>query len=411
MARPTHADIDLDAVIRNIYEIKHHIGNRKICAAVKADAYGHGAAAVSHALNLAGVDLFGVALTEEAVQLRNAGIKKPIILLAPVPEEDIKTMLEFDISACITSFDFAEKYSEQAVKNNKIARAHINIDTGMGRVGLPHHNAVEDILAVKRLPGLGIEGIFTHLAFSEDEETSNVQLAIFNHILSRLKDAGMKLPMLHAANSAATLQIPEAHMQCIRPGLILYGLYPPNIKPNGVELTPVLTLRSKIAFCKKVPAGTKIGYGHTFTTRRESVIATIPVGYHDGYMRQYSNKGEMIVRGRRVPVVGRVCMDQTLLDVTDVPEARVDDEVVVYGQQGGERIGIEEMAKRIDTIPNEVTCAVGARVRRKYISKGQVVGVTPEGSFVPSGGLSEVVANLYADKRATQRQLAQNGAA
>jgi len=410
MARPTYAKIDLDAVIHNIGEVKRHTGGRKICAAVKADGYGHGAGAVAHAMSAAGADMFGVAMTEEAVQLRRAGITKPVILLTTAPIEDIETILEFDLHACITDFDFAKELSSEAVRTGMTAQAHINIDTGMGRVGLPAKSAAALIKKMLKLPGLKIEGIFTHFACSDDHETSARQLLTFKDIIVRLKSAGLTLPLLHAANSAATLQMPESHLQCVRPGLILYGLCPPGVKPGNINLRPALSLHSKIIFCKKVPAGAKLGYGHTFTTRRSSLIATIPLGYHDGYIRQYSNTGEMLVNGCRAPVVGRVCMDQTLVDVTDVPDAASGSEVVIYGQQGNDRITVEEMARRMDRIPYELTCSVGSRVRRQYILKGILVGETPVGSLIPPDVLNNIFSGSTA-KITRPRKLSKLGAA
>ncbi len=410
MARPTYARIDLDAVIHNVGAVKRHTGRGKICAAVKADGYGHGACAVAHAMSAAGVDMFGVAMPEEAVQLRRAGIESPIVLLSASPQDDIETILEFGISACITDLEFAKKMSAAALKTGVKGHAHINIDTGMGRVGLPCKSAARDIKKIMQLAGLQIDGIFTHFACSEDMETSSRQLMIFRNIMADLQSAGIAPLLLHVANSAATLQMPEAHMGCVRPGLILYGLYPPGVDSGILKLNPVLSLHSEVIFCKKVSAGTRLGYGHTFTTGRDSLIATIPLGYHDGYVRQYSNTGEVLINGCRAPVVGRVCMDQTLVDVTEVPGVAVGDEAVIYGRQGEERIAVEEMAMRIDRIPYELTCSIGSRVRRRYILNGMAVGETPMGSLVPP----DVLNNIFAEssERMTGRtKIAQLGAA
>ncbi len=410
MARPTYAQIDLDAIIHNTRAIKNFIGGKKICAAVKADGYGHGAIAVAHAMAAGGVDLFGVAMTEEAVQLLQAGIQQPVILLSNAPLEDIETILAFDIRACITDFAFARALSAAAVKRHLTAPVHINIDTGMGRVGLPHESAAGLIHRIRELPGIKIEGLFTHFACSEDRAVSSHQLGLFKEIVTGLPADTMPAPLLHIANSAGTLQMPEAHLECIRPGLILYGLYPPHVDAGGIALRPALSLHSKIVFCKKVPAGTKLGYGHTFTTGRESLIATIPLGYHDGYVRQYSNLGEVLVRGRRVPVVGRICMDQTLVDVTGVEGAGTGDEVVVYGRQGDARISVEEMARRLDRIPYELTCAVGGRVRRRYLLNGAVAGETRSGALNPPGILENCFSQNSFDAL-TAGKTARSGAA
>jgi len=385
MPRPTFARIDLDAVAHNVQAVKRLIGDRKICAAVKADAYGHGAPAVAKVMSMAGADMFGVAMTEEAVELRDAGIRKPIILLTAVPEEDIEEILEYGISACIVEEGFARRLSEKAVASATVADVHVKVDTGMRRVGILYQQAAEAILRISRLPNVRLSGIFSHFACSdaEDLSTSREQLRRFKWVIGALESAGLRMPLLHMANSCATLRMPEAHLDCVRPGLILCGLHPKTYGECGIQLQPVMSLHSRVSFCKTVSAGEKLGYGHTFTARRDSVIATLPIGYHDGFLRQYSNKGQVLVRGRRAPVVGRVCMDQTLVDVTDVPGACTGDEVVIYGEQGGSRISVEEMASLVDSIPYELTCSVGGRVRRRYVLGGVVVGETPMRSVVP----------------------------
>ncbi len=386
MARPTYAEINLDAIIQNTRAVKKLIGGKKICAAVKADGYGHGAVAAAYAMCAGGADMLAVAMTEEAVQLRKAGIARPVILLSPAPREDIDTILDLGITACISDVPFAGELSAAAVRRGATARAQVNVDTGMGRVGFPCASAADAIMTIQQLPGLEIEGLFTHFACSEDVSVTAEQLRMFKYVTDRLKSAGMTLPLLHAANSAATLQMPDAHLQCVRPGLILYGLYPPGADASGVVLRPAMSLHSRVVFCKKVSAGTRLGYGHTFTTERDSLIATLPLGYHDGYLRQYSNRGEVLIKGKRAPVVGRVSMDQTLVDVTDVPQAGEGAEVVIYGRQGDSSIRVEEMAARLERIPYELTCAVAARVRRRYILNSTVVGETSSCSQdVPEG--------------------------
>lgn len=383
MARPTYACIDLDAVIHNCHAVKNLVGGRKICAAVKADGYGHGAPAVAKAMSAGGVDMFAVAMTEEGVELREAGIKKPIVLLTGVPPTDIDTILSNDLTACICDVAFARHLSDEAQKRNMQAHAHINIDTGMGRVGIPHEGAAETIARISAMPGLEITGMFTHFACSEDRDISREQLALFRGVTNTLRSAGLELPMRHLANSTATLTMPDAYLDCVRPGLILYGMRPPALRQPVINLKPALSLHTEISFCKQVPADTPLGYGHTFRTERKSAIATLPIGYHDGYIRQYSNTGEVLIHGHRVPVVGRVCMDQSLADVSSIAEAKAGDDVVVYGQQNDNAITIEEMARRVGRIPYELTCSVGSRVRRRYTLGGEIVGETPMRSLVP----------------------------
>jgi alanine racemase len=410
MARPTFARIDLDAIMQNCRTVKQLVGGRKICAAVKADGYGHGAPAVARAMSVAGVDMFAVAMTEEGVELREAGIRKPIILLTAVPPSDIETILAHSLTTCVCEEQFARRLSEQAVRRDTEAAVHVNVDTGMARVGLPHQQAAESILRIANLPGINIEGIFTHFACSEDSQISAGQLRLFRGVIRTLKGTGMELPTLHVANSTATLQMPDAYMDCVRPGLILYGMQPPSIQRPVVDLAPALSLHTEVSFCKRVPPDTPLGYGHTFRTERDSLIATLPIGYHDGYLRQYSNTGEVLVRGRRAAVVGRVCMDQSLADVTDIPEVRTGDEVVIYGRQHGARVSIEEMARLLGCIPYELTCSVGSRVRRQYMLNGVKMGETPMRSLVPHDVLEEIFRATEADE-STERKTARRGAA
>ncbi|MFP4177020.1 MAG: alanine racemase [Candidatus Brocadiia bacterium] len=390
MARPTYARIDLDAIMHNCREMKKFVGNRAICAAVKADAYGHGAPAAARAMSAAGVDMFAVAMTEEGVELREAGIQKPIVLLTAIPPADIETVLRHRISVCVCDESFARDLSREASRLGLPAHVHANIDTGMGRVGLDPATAADSVLRINRLPAVEITGIFTHFACSEDPHVSHDQLSLFMGIVDDLRASGFEPPLLHVANSTATLTMPRTHLDCVRPGLVLYGLEPPAVRHTPFELKPALSLHTEVSFCKQVAASTPLSYGHTYTTDRDSMIATLPVGYHDGYLRQYSNTGEVLVHGHRAPIVGRVCMDQCLIDVTDIPDTRAGDPVVVYGSQGDSSIRIEEMADEVDRVPYELTCSVGGRVRRRYMINGQTVGETPMRSLVPPDVLNQI---------------------
>lgn len=393
MPRPTVARIDLDALAHNVAAIRGLIGQRKICAAVKADAYGHGAPVICHALSAAGVDMFAVAMTEEAMDLRAAGIREPIILLTAVPTEDIDVILDNVITPCIAEGGFAAELSARAAGRGLRAPAHVNVDTGMHRLGLDWQTAAPAILRMSRLAGLRVTGIFSHFACADADDLafSHQQVRRFRSVLSQLRRAGMELPFIHMANSNGVLRLPEAYFDGVRPGLMLYGLCSRQDLRSVADLRPVLSMRTRICHRKRVPRGEKIGYGHTFTTWRDSVIATLPLGYHDGFIRQFSNVGEVLVRGRRAPVVGRVCMDQTLIDVTDVPEARLGDEVVIYGRQQEQYVSVEEMAARVERIPYELTCAVGRRVRREFVLNGVVVVETPFRSVVPDAALGRIL--------------------
>jgi len=392
MPRPTVARVDLDALAHNVSVIRKLVGGRKICAAVKADAYGHGAPVVCHTASAAGVDMFAVAMTEEALDLRDAGIAKPILLLAVVPPEDIEVILDHRIVACICEEGFARELSARALAKGTVAEAHVKVDTGMHRVGLDWETVAPAILRMAGLPGLHISGVFSHFACADADDLSfsREQVRRLRSVLSQLARAGMDVPFVHMANSNGVLRLPESYFDGVRPGLILYGLCSrPGLGPS-VDLKPVLSMRTRISHCKRVARGEKIGYGHTFATWRDSVIATIPIGYHDGFIRQFSNVGEVLVHGVRAPVVGRVCMDQTLIDVTDVPDVRLWDEVVIYGCQGDQYVGVEEMAARVDRIPYELTCAVGRRVRREFVLNGVVVVETPFRSVVQDAAVGRM---------------------
>ncbi len=413
MARPTVARIDLDALAHNVAAIRGLVGRRAICAAVKADAYGHGAAVLCHELRRAGVDMFGVAMTEEAVDLRRVGIENPIILLSAVPPEDVGALIEYGATACVCDEDFARELAAEAVARGTVAEAHVNVDTGMHRVGLPWETAAAGIVRVSRLAGLRITGVFSHFACSDADDLtfSHRQVRRLRSVLGQLRRAGVQVPFVHMANSNGVLRLPGAYFDGVRPGLIIYGLYPRADLRAVVDLKPVLSMRTRVGHCMRLPEGEKVGYGHTFTTWRESVIAMLPIGYHDGYIRQFSNVGEVLVRGRRAPVVGRVCMDQTLVDVTEVPDVRVGDEVVIYGGQGTDFISIEEMAERVDRIPYELTCCVGPRVRREFVLNGEVVVETPFRSAVPSGSWRERFLNAASSNETLDTDALKRGAA
>ncbi len=413
MARPTVARIDLDALAHNVRAIRSLVGDRTICAAVKADAYGHGATVVSHVLSRSGVDMFGVAMTEEAVDLRRAGVGKPIILLSSVPPEDVPMLFEHDVTACIAEESFAHVLARAARQAGRPARAHVNVDTGMHRVGLDWQEAARAIVRISRLRGIELTGIFSHFACADADDLSfsREQVRRLKCVLAHLRRAGMRLPPVHMANSSGVLRLPEAYFDGVRPGLILYGLYSRAEWGERVRLKPVLSMRTRIAHLQRLPEGEKVGYGHTFTTWRESVLATIPLGYHDGFLRQFSNLGEVLVRGRRAAVVGRICMDQTLIDVTDIPDVRIGDEVVVYGRQGDATISVEEMAARVERIPYELTCSVGPRVRREFVRGGAVVVETPFRSMMPTGSLQKDFLGITAPDEEPDTGSCQQGAA
>ncbi|NTW67491.1 MAG: alanine racemase [Nitrospirae bacterium] len=366
--RPTVATVDLNALTHNYREVARRIGDRKVLAVVKAQAYGHGAIPVSRRLVELGIHMLGVALVEEGRDLRDAGITAPILVMAPVFPGQAEVIVSAKLTPVVYTLAMTRALSDVAAGTGRTLGVHVKIDTGMGRIGLSPEEAVDFIAAVGKLPGLAVEGLMTHFADADlrDKAFARAQMDRFESLIRSLEAKGITIPLRHAANSAAVLEYDRALLTMVRPGLMLYG-YNPLESGVGADLRPVLSLVTRIAFVKRVPAGVPISYGRTFVTKRESLIATIPLGYADGYSRGLSNKGEAIVRGVRVPVAGRVCMDMTMLDVTDVPGVAEGDEVVLIGAQENERITADDIAARTGTIAYEVLCGISGRVPRIII--------------------------------------------
>lgn len=360
----THAQISLDAIKHNISEIRKLLAlNVKFMAVVKANAYGHGSAAVSRAAVEAGADCLAVANLREALELREAGITHPILILTESPTSVMDEITQYNLTQTIYSFSEAKALSEEAKRRKKTARVHIKIDTGMGRVGVPPSEAVAFITKVSSLPNLELEGVFTHFAKAEDphDNFTKDQFQKFEQVASKVK----KIPIKHAANSAAVLFHPETHLDMVRVGLMMYGLYPLGNSKRTINLKPALSFKSRITYLKKILAGTPISYGCTYVAPKDTTIATIPVGYADGFSRRLSNCGQVIIRGKRYPVVGSVTMDLTLVDVGN-GKVEMGDEVVLIGEQNGQAISVDEIAKLEDTISYEVVCSIGKRVPRMY---------------------------------------------
>ena len=365
--RPTAALIDLQALAHNFHEAKKRAGGRKVLAVVKAQAYGHGAVPVARRLLDLGADMLGVALVEEGRELRGAGIEAPVLVMGAVFPEQAEELVRLRLTPAVASLAVARALSGAAQRQGTLAAAHVKIDTGMGRIGLAPEAAADFIAEAARLKGVRIEGLMTHFADADlrDKQFAAGQVDRFEGLIAALEGRGLSVPVRHAANSAALLDYGRALFTMVRPGIMLYG-YDPLEGTCGADLRPVLSLVTRIAFLKRVPAGTPVSYGRTFITGRESLIATVPIGYADGYSRGLSNRGEALVQGKRAPVAGRVCMDMTMLDVTDVPGVREGDETILIGSQGGERITADDVAARTGTISYEVLCAIGSRVPRVY---------------------------------------------
>ncbi len=383
------AEIDLDAIRSNLQGIRGMIRpGTKVCAVVKADAYGHGVKEVTRFYEQCGVDYFAVSMADEALQLRYLGVDKPILILGYTDPVRAEELVKNHITQSIFDLDMAEALSEAAVSQGTKCKVHIKIDTGMSRVGFrAGYNAVKAVTAIAKLPGIIIEGIFTHFATADEagRAYTDYQLELFQGVCEELDRVGIHIPIRHVANSAAVMMYPETHLDMVRPGIILYGMYPSSqVDKARLPLVPAMSLKANITLIKTIYAGDTVSYGRTYTAERDMRVATIPVGYADGYMRSLSNKGYMLVNGQRAPVIGRVCMDQCMIDVTEIQgPILVGDEVVIYGSQEyhGEAgtyrdtICIEEVADTCGMINYEMSCIIGKRIPRVYKQGGEIVDV------------------------------------
>ncbi len=375
------AEIDLDAIAHNVREIRRITNKRaEIMGAVKADAYGHGVVETVRTMLDNGVTRLAVSMLDEAIQLRKLGIDVPILILSytdPVRAEEI---ILNEVTQTVFSHDLAKALSNAAVKLGRNIKIHVKVDTGMTRVGfMPGYSAVKNVLEISRLPNIIIEGLFSHFASADEADRSytKMQFEKFMSICSELSRVGVHIPVKHVCNSAGIMEYPEMHLDMVRPGIILYGIYPSDeVDRSKISLKPAMTLKANVILVKDVERDTCISYGRTFKTARESRIATIPIGYADGYTRLLSNKGQVLVNGEKVPVVGRICMDQCMIDVTDARHpVSVGDEAVLFGRQGGEEISVGEVASAIGTISYEVLCIIGKRIPRVYIQNGKICNV------------------------------------
>lgn len=374
------AEIDLDALAHNMREIRKKTGPKaEIMAVVKTDAYGHGAVEVAETLLENGADRLAVAMLDEAVELRRQGITAPMLILGLTHPEYYEAVIQADAAQTVDSFEQARALSEAAEKVGKKAVIHIKLDTGMGRIGYTcREKDIEEVKRITRLPNLFAEGIFTHFAKADEEDPAftREQFWRFMGFLDRLEKEGIRFPVRHVSNSAATLRFPEMHLEMVRPGIILYGYYPSEaFDKDLLDLKPVMSLRAKITHIKDMEEGETVSYGGTYRVKGQQKIATVPVGYGDGYFRILSGKARMFVHGEPVPVVGRICMDQSMIDVSSVHTIRIGDEVVIFGNEGGKGISLDALAKEAGTIPYELLCAVSRRVPRVYLKGGKAIRV------------------------------------
>lgn len=371
--RPTCAEISLDSLASNFRIVKELVGaSVKVMAVVKADAYGHGAVQCAKRLEAEGADWFGVALPEEGVELRNAGITRPILCFGGFWRGQEGLLIEHNLVPAVYRLDMLGELDRVARRESRVLDVHVKIDTGMGRLGVRYDAATEFAESARVFKNIRIDGLMTHFA-SADEPTLNeftkTQVSRYESALQQFEAKGFRPSFHDLCNSAATVSHPFAYGNMVRPGGILYGLWRDILQPsvNGEAFQNVMSVYSSIALLKRVPKGDSLGYGCTFRTSRDSVIATLPIGYHDGFVRANSNRGRVIIRGHYAPVVGRVSMDLTIVDVTDVPGVRLDDRAIIIGEDGALSIHAEEMAKLADTISYEITCGISGRVPRVYV--------------------------------------------
>lgn len=374
-----YATVNLDAVADNMKEMAGNLpSGTGMIGVVKADGYGHGSVPVAMAVDPY-VRGFAVATVEEGVILRRHGIGKMILVLGVTHPDQYEELIRYQIRPTVFTLRQAERLSELACREGVRAKLHLAVDTGMSRIGMePDETSAEMVLSMSRLPGIEIEGMFTHFARADerDKESARAQLAAYLNFSELLKSRGIEIPLKHCSNSAGIVEgLPSNSLDLVRAGISIYGLYPSDeVDRETVHLTPVMELKSRISYIKTIRPGTPVSYGGTFVARRPTRIATIPVGYGDGYPRSLSSRGSVLIRGRRAPILGRVCMDQFMVDVTDIPEAEEEDVVTLIGRDGGDQISVEELARLGGGFHYELICDLGKRVPRVYLRGGRIAG-------------------------------------
>ena len=365
--RPTWAEISLGAIEYNYKQTKRLVGKgTHIMVVVKANAYGHGIVEVSTVLKRLGVDYLGVATTDEAIRLRENGINTPILVLGSVLPDEVKVLIENNITLTLCNEDLLAAIKKETTDGLR-TKVHIKIDTGMGRIGVWHEEALQFIKTIAQEKNIIVEGIYTHFSSAgRDDFFTDYQIDAFEKLLAKLEGFDIRIPLRHAANSIATVDFKRSHLNLVRPGLIIYGMYPKHTFPKLIKLKPALSLRTKIVYIKETPPGRSISYGRTYVTQKHTRIATLPIGYADGYARGLSNKAEVLVHGRRAHIIGKVTMDQTMIDIGHIRRVRIGDEVVLIGKQGRGEIRPEKLARLAGTIAYEFVCGISNRVPRVY---------------------------------------------
>ncbi|HLC29804.1 MAG TPA: alanine racemase [Dehalococcoidia bacterium] len=389
LGRPLWAEVDLDAIAHNVRQVQRRIGPRsQVMGVVKANAYGHGAVAVARAALEAGATHLGVACVDEGAQLRKAGLKAPIVVLGYLPPWEATQAVQYSLTPTVTTQETALALARAAQEADTHVPVHVKVDTGMARFGLPPQEVEGFVAFLQTLSGLSLEGLYTHFATADeaDKTYTRQQYRAFLGVAERLPQALVR----HVANSATVADLSDMSLDMVRPGIALYGCYPSNQVTRSLDLRPALSLKSRVARLSTLSPGDTVSYGRTWTADRASRIALIPCGYADGLPRLLSNRGAVLIRGRRAPIAGRVCMDQFMVDVTHIPDVEQHDEAVLIGRQGELEISVEEVAEQAQTISYEILCALSARVPRYYLRDGRVVErstlVEHQGDETPASG-------------------------
>ena len=386
MVQRTWAEISLNAIEHNYNVIRNKVADgTKVCCVIKADGYGHGAVELSQIYEKLGADFFAVSNIDEGIEIRKSGSKLPIVILGYTPVSEAENLAEYDISQAVFSLEYAKELSEKCVEEDCICKMHIKVDSGMSRIGFmcqefPRDEySIEEICEACCLPNLEVEGLFTHFCVSDEDaegrEFTNKQYENFIYVRDSLKKRGVDISVVHCSNSGAIEDYPETCCDMVRAGIILYGLAPSSKLADRLDLVPAMTLKTVVAFVKEVQKGATISYGRTFTADRKMKIATVPIGYADGFIRQNAKDGYMTVNGKKAKIVGRICMDQTMLDVTDIEDVKTGDEVVVFGTGENGEPTADSLAENTGTINYETVCLVGKRVPRIYIKDGKIENV------------------------------------
>ena len=377
--RPAWAEIDLDAIAYNTRNIKQLIGNKDLIAVVKANCYGHGAIDIIPTLLENGASRLAVAMISEALEIRENKITAPIMILGFTPLYLGEELINNDIEQTVYDLDYARELSKIALSFNKKAKIHIAMDTGMGRIGfLPNEKSIDDITEIYSLEGIDVVGIFTHFSTSDekDKEYSHQQFTKMMSMMDELQKRGVNIPLKHVANSGAIIDLPNTYLDAVRAGIILYGYYPSDeVNKSNLALKPALTLKATITNVKTLEKDMYISYGRTFKTTDKTVVATIPVGYADGYIRKLGENGKVIIKDQFAPIIGRICMDQFMIDVTNIPDVKIGDEVILLGEKNGLKYNADDIAEKLGTINYEVTCMLKSRLPRVYIKNKHIINV------------------------------------